>query len=180
LLDPKLLSTRHAITLLCAAILSGAGLQALVTWVGLRAINSTLATAASAACREARETPPSGTMAAPAQPLSSPRLPGAADEPRSDRDAQLDVRDRLINAFLAQKPLYLKGCFANRPGPPRRYFIELKVDAAGQETQRTFRTSEGEEPQPELDACVRNLKVPPVAVKPPGRAAASLIETMLP
>lgn len=178
-MDPKLFSTRHAILLLCAAILTGATLQALATWVGLRAINSTLSSVASAACREAHAAP-SGSTASLTPPASSPPLPSVVDEQRTERDAQLDLRDRLINAFLAQKPAYAKGCFANRVGVPRRYAIEIEIDAAGQETRRVLRSGEGEEPQPELDACVRDLKLPPLRIKPPGKAATGVIETRLP
>ncbi len=179
MVDTKLLSTRRAVTLVCAAILAGAALQALTTWVGLRAIDATLSTVASGACREGHAPPSAGT--APPSPASAfKHLPDVVEGRRSERDAQLDLRDQLINAFLAQKPTYAQACFASRPGPPRRYAIELTIDALGEETERRFRTGEGEEPQPELDACVRNLKVPRLRVRPPGKLATTQLDTRLP
>jgi hypothetical protein len=178
-LDPKLLTARHAIALVCAAILAGAALQALVLWLGLRAINSTLSAVTTGAFREA-PTATSGSTGSALQPASSAAPPNVAEAQRTERDAQLDLRDRLINGFLAQKAAYAKACFATHAGLPRRYTIEFKIDAAGEETERIFRAAEGEEPKPELDACLRNQKLPPLRVNPLGKPATGLIQTRLP
>jgi hypothetical protein len=92
---------------------------------------------------------------------------------------QLDLRDQVINAFGAQKSAYAQACFAPRHAPPRAYSLELEIDATGVETKRSFTPGQGAEPQPELDACVRNLKVSPLKLKPPGKATTSRIETLL-